>query len=144
MPIATTFDQIRSAIVTAIRETLPTYEPRSSERWRPVDQKSDVPSTGLRSFFVELINIQEEGEVYGGCALHTADLNIWTSYTGLKPAEHQVLVARDQQDLWRALHRAEIAGAPKFTKSPFDFESDEDGRVWGSHSFTAYLFLPLP
>ena len=144
MPIATTIDQIRAGIVTAIRETSPTYEPRSEERWRVVRQKSDVPSTGLRSFFVELTDIEEEGDIYGDCALHTATLNVWTSYVGLPPAEQQVMTARDQQDLWRSLHRAEIDGAPKFSKAPFDAENDEDGRYWGAHAFTAYLFLPLP
>lgn len=142
--ISTTFDLVRAGIMTAIVGVVPSYEPRSNDLWRPVQQKRDVPSEGLRSFFVELRDITEEGDVYGGCALHTANLSIWTSYQGLTPAEQQVLVGRDQQDLWRALHRAEIDGASKFTKSPFQEENDEDGHIWGAHSFVASIFLALP
>lgn len=144
MPIATTIDAIRSSIVDAVRGITPSYAPRSEELWRYVHQRTDVPSNGLRSFFVELRDIEEEGEVYGGCAQHAAGLYIWCSYIGLIPAEQQVFKHRDQQDLWRALHRAQIDGAPKFLKSPFEAENDEDGRLWGAHVFQATLFLPLP
>lgn len=144
MPISTTIDVIRAGIVTAIRETVPSYEPRSEERWRPVSQKGDVPSTGLRSYFVELRDITEEGDVYGGCALHSADLYIWTSYVGLTSTEAQIFAGRDQQDLWRSLHRAQLDGAPRFTKQPFEPENEEEGRLWGAHLFSISLFLPLP
>lgn len=144
MPIATTYAAIRAGVVTAIKGTLPSYEPRSSERWRLVDQRRDVPSVGLRSFFVELKNVEPQGDVYGGCGLHRADLYVWTSYVGTTPTEAQVLIAEDQQDLWRSLHRAEITGAPKYTKAPFEYESEEMGRVWGAHLFIAEFFLPLP
>ena len=144
MPIATNIANIRAGIVTAIHGIAPSYEPRSSELWRPVDQIRDVPSSTLRSFFVDIQNIEEEGPVWGGCALHTAELRVWTSYLGLNPAEQQVVTLSDQQDLWRALHRAEIDGAPKFSKAPFEPENDEDGKYWGAHLLTAFLFLPLP
>jgi hypothetical protein len=144
MPIATTIDAIRSSIVETIRGITPSYTPRSDERWRAVQQQKDVPSKGLRSFFVELRNLQEEGEIYGGCALHSADLHVWCSYIGLIPAEQQLFVHRDQQDLWQALHRAQIDGAPRFLKSPFEPENDEDGRLWGAHLFSTSFFLPLP
>lgn len=129
--------------MTAIHDIAPTYTPSGGELWRPVDKRDDVPSTGLRSFFVELRDIVEDGPVYGGCAPHTAELRVWTSYGGLPPAEQQVFVGRDQQDLWRSLHRAQIDGAPKFEKQPFEEEND-DGRYWGAHVFTAHMFLPLP
>lgn len=144
MPIATTFDAIRSSIVSTILAVEPSYTPRSDERWRYVQQRTDVPSCGLRTFFVDLRDLEEDGEIYGGCALHTAQLYVWTSYIGILPAEHQVFIGADQQDLWRALHRAEIDGAPKFAKAPFEFENEDDGRTWGAHVFTASLFLPLP
>lgn len=145
MPIATTIDAIRASIVTTIRGITPTYTPMSTDGWRYVDRKSEVPSTGLRTFFVELVDPIESGPVFGGCALHTADLLVWTSYGGLDPAEQQVLKVRDQSDLWRELHRAQIDGASKFEKQPFQTESEEgDGRLWGAHAFTAYIFLPLP
>jgi hypothetical protein len=143
MPIATTIDEIRSSIVATIRGINPTYTPTGSQGWRPVSSTQDVPSLGLRSYFVEIRDIVEDGEIYGECAGHTATLNIWTSYGGVSPADQQVLSARDQQDLWRELHRAQIDGAPKFEKQGFE-ESNEDGRQWGAHVFTAYLFLPLP
>lgn len=142
MPLATTFDAIRSGIVDAIVGITPSYTPSSTDLWRQVYQQKDVPSVGLRSFFVDLGVPVEDGEVFGGCARHRAELRVWTSYGDMPPGEAQVFKARDHQDLWRALHRALIDGAPKFEKVGFESQS-EDGRIWGAHVFEATLFLPI-
>lgn len=143
MPIATTFADARAAIVTAIREWTPSYAPGSAATWRPVDQKDKVPSVGVRSYFIEMSAPVGTGEIYGGCELNECDLLVWTSYGGLSEAEGQVYAGTDHQELWTALHRAEIEGVSKFDKAGFEPET-EDGRLWGAHVFTAYIFLPLP
>lgn len=143
MPIATTFAAARADIVTTIREWEPAYTPGSTARWRPVNQRNDVPSIGVRSFYVEMAAPTGTGEIYGGCELNECELRVWTSYGGLSDAEGQVYAGTDHQELWTALHRAEIDGVSKFDKLGFEPESD-DGRLWGAHVFTAYIFLPLP
>ncbi len=143
MSTTATFDDIRAGIVTAIRGITPTYPHYAGACWNHVKSQASVPSSDLRNYFVDLDVPLETGDVFGGCAEHTAELRVWTSYGGLSEAEQQVMVARDHQDLWRSLHRAAIDGAPKYEKAGFEGEAD-DGRLWGAHVFTVTLFLPLP
>ncbi len=142
MPVSTTFDALRAGIVTAIRGIAPTNTPGASSLWNRVDAREDVPSNDARNFFVELDVPTEAGEVFGGCLEHEAELRIWTSYGGLKPATAQVLAASDHHDLWTTLNRAAIDGLALVEKDGFEPESD-DGRLWGAHIFTARFFLPL-
>lgn len=141
MSISTTHSAARAAIVTAIRGITPTYEHYQGACWNIVQSRDDVASQDLRNYFVELGMPIPEGEIYGGCELHTCDLMVYTSYGGLSPVDQQLVAAQDQQDLWDALHSANIPGVPKFDKGGFDAEG-ESGKLWGAHVLTAYIFLP--
>ncbi|MGH1451192.1 MAG: hypothetical protein ACRBBM_17445 [Pseudomonadaceae bacterium] len=142
MPVATTYDALRASLITTIAGITPSYTPSSASLWCPVQAPKDVPSSDPRNFYVRLSTPVEDGEVYGGCLRHTAELEVITSYGGLSGAEQDVMTARDNQDLWRELHRAGLEGGPKFAKDGFNDESD-DGRQWGAHVFTVTFFMPL-
>lgn len=96
-----------------------------------------------RNYYVDLGTPLEDGVVYGGCLQHTADLRVVTSYGGLGPVDEQIMPSEDLQDLWSALHSAEIDGVPRFLKVEFE-RIGESGRLWGAHTFSVTLFLPLP
>lgn len=142
MPESITYDELRAGIVTAIVGITPSYAPSSGALWCPVQSRDDVPSHDLRNFYAKLSTPVETGEGYGGCLQHECTLEVYTSYGGLNETEQDVLTARDNQDLWRELHRANLDGAPIFTKDDFADESD-DGRQWGAHVFNVQFFMPL-
>ena len=142
MPVATTYDALRAGLITTIAGIAPSYTPSSALRWCPVLAKGEVPSDTARNFYVQMSTPVEVGEGYGGCLQHETTLEVYTSYGGLSDAEQDVMTARDNQDLWRELHRAGLDGSPKFAKDGFNDEFD-DGRQWGAHVFTVEFFMPL-
>ena len=144
MSLTTTFQDARAGIITTIVESTSSLSQGSADGWRLVEQVEDVPSLGLRSFFVDLGPPIPTGDIYGGCELHECPLDVFVSYGELPPAEAQVMVAGDAIDLRRSLQGAGIAGVPRFDYEGFEESSQGSGRSWGSHSFTVSLFLPIP
>lgn len=138
---------IRDDFVTQIEAIVPAETEHASKAWRHVRSVEHVPGSEIRSFALRLIG-RGDGVVIGCGNDFQFDLQIYTSYHGLQFFDVDPLIVEDNRQLLQtlALRSGPLDGLfSVLWDGPFEFESEEEGELWGFHHFVVrYLASDSP
>lgn len=137
MPSPTLPSLLRDDFVATIKAIVPEETQHSSKAWRFTRSGADIPGSEVRTFTLRL-KPRGDGVIVGCGNDYQFDLQVITSYAGMQTFDADPLIVEDNRQLHQtlALRAGPLAGLQAVLwDGPFEFESEDDGKIWGFHPF---------
>ena len=135
----TTPQAIRADAITQIRAITPSYTPQSGRTWTYV-ANTDPEGANLRTYTINMTPaIPVEDGWYGDGLEYAFELQIVTSYRGVRSDDLDAMITADGIDLWNALRPRDdpdLPGVFNWIHETFEDGTESEEHFWGVHVFT--------